>query len=69
MALVLSSISSFYLEAEGVIGFIMDARASERGPSLLEGITRTFVFFFLEESELEGDLTWRGCSKPLPRDL
>ena len=47
----------FYLEAEGVIGFIMAARASEGGPPLLEGITRTFVFFFLEESELEGDLT------------
>ena len=47
----------------------MAARASEGGPPLLEGITRTFVFFFLEESELEGDLTWWGCSKPLPRDL
>ena len=42
---------------EGVIGFTMAAKASEGGPPLLEGITRTFVFFFREESEDEGDLT------------
>ena len=48
---------NFYLE--GVTGFTMAAKVSEGGPPLFEGITRTLVFFFLDESEDVGDFNGR----------
>ena len=40
-------------------GFTIAAKASEGGTPLFEGITKTLVFFFREESEDVGDFT--GC--------